>query len=412
MKTKLFFFTFTILVSIGLHGQTVTPNLGLTIPSQGQANWGTIIGTDLSLIDTFAGTVPQFPATAGMVFNTSNVQSRNALSSDIVALWSSCTSGFLAYNGTCGSSGSGLSSFTVGNLSPIFTASIGSSPTTAPALTFTLSSAAQNSVLAGPPSGGAGAPSYQTAPTFSATNLTNFPTLPYVSTSATSLPSSITSAPGLPFQSLTTVGTSGAATLTSGVLNIPNYAGGGSGITSIGLAVPAWLSVIGSPLTANGTLTIFGTTGQTANQFIATPNGTTGAVGLRSIVAADIATALAAPGPIGGGTPSSGGFTFVTAQSVTSPIFAPTATHTTVNCSTSGTAVFSQPLQGSSDRKVLIHMAACVGAASYTYPAVFTNSPSIYASNNVAASIVTSVSATAVTVTGATTTGSVSLEDF
>ena len=43
-------------------------------------------------------------------------------------------------------------------------------------VTLTLANAAQNSILGGPPTGGAGAPSYQTAPTFSAVNLTSFPT--------------------------------------------------------------------------------------------------------------------------------------------------------------------------------------------------------------------------------------------
>lgn len=89
-----------------------------------------------------------------------------------------------------------------------------------------------------------------------------------------------------------------------------------------------------------------------------------------------------------------------------------TAAQTTVSCSTSGTAVFSQPEQGSSDKKVLIHMAACLGTASYTFPTAFTNTPSVYASNNVAASVATTVSTTAVTVTGATTTGSLVLEDY
>jgi hypothetical protein len=92
--------------------------------------------------------------------------------------------------------------------------------------------------------------------------------------------------------------------------------------------------------------------------------------------------------------------------------FVSNATQTTVSCSTSGSAIFSQPEQGASDKKVLIHMAACLGTASYTYPVAFTNTPSIYASNNVAASIATAVSTTAVTVTGATTTGSLVLEDF
>lgn len=77
--------------------------------------------------------------------------------------------------GACiSSSGGSVTSFSAGNLSPLFTTSVATSTST-PALTFTLSNAAQNSVLAGPPSGGAAAPSYQTAPTFSAANLTNLP---------------------------------------------------------------------------------------------------------------------------------------------------------------------------------------------------------------------------------------------
>lgn len=92
--------------------------------------------------------------------------------------------------------------------------------------------------------------------------------------------------------------------------------------------------------------------------------------------------------------------------------FNSTASQTTVSCSTSGTAVFSQPFQGSSEKRVLIHVSSCLGTASYTYPLAFTNSPSVYASNNAAASIATSVSTTAVTVTGAATTGSLVLEDY
>jgi hypothetical protein len=83
--------------------------------------------------------------------------------------------------GSCISGGGGgsgtVTNFTSGNLSPIFTTSV-ATPTVTPALTFSLTNAAQNSVFAGPPSGGAGAPSYQTAPTFSAINLTNIPASP------------------------------------------------------------------------------------------------------------------------------------------------------------------------------------------------------------------------------------------
>ncbi len=72
--------------------------------------------------------------------------------------------------------GGTVTSFSAGGLSPLFTTSV-ATPTSTPALTFALSSAAQNSVFAGPATGGAGAPSFQTAPTISAANMTNFPTL-------------------------------------------------------------------------------------------------------------------------------------------------------------------------------------------------------------------------------------------
>ena len=85
---------------------------------------------------------------------------------------------------------------------------------------------------------------------------------------------------------------------------------------------------------------------------------------------------------------------------------------TSVSCSTSGTAVFSQPEQGASNKKVLIHLAACLGTASYTYPTAFTNSPSCYASSLIACTVAGTISSTAVTVTGATSTGSLVLEDY
>lgn len=67
------------------------------------------------------------------------------------------------------------------------------------------------------------------------------------------------------------------------------FAGGGSGtVTSVALTVPSWLSVSGSPITSSGTLAVVTATGQTANLFLATPNGETGAVTLRAIVAADL----------------------------------------------------------------------------------------------------------------------------
>lgn len=62
----------------------------------------------------------------------------------------------------------------------------------------------------------------------------------------------------------------------------------GTGVTSVGLTTPSWYTVTGSPVTGSGTLAITATTGQTANSFLATPNGSTGALSLRTIVGADV----------------------------------------------------------------------------------------------------------------------------
>lgn len=58
--------------------------------------------------------------------------------------------------------------------------------------------------------------------------------------------------------SLTTTGTSGAATFVNSVLNIPQYSGGGGSgtVTSVGMSVPTFLSVSGSPITSSGTLAV------------------------------------------------------------------------------------------------------------------------------------------------------------
>jgi hypothetical protein len=74
-------------------------------------------------------------------------------------------------------------------------------------------------------------------------------------------------------------------------------------VTSVGLTVPSWLTVGGGPVTTDGTLAVTGTTGQAANSFLATPDGSTGAVGLRTIAAADVPVFVAsgashAPGAV------------------------------------------------------------------------------------------------------------------
>ena len=66
-------------------------------------------------------------------------------------------------------------------------------------------------------------------------------------------------------------------------------AGGGSGtVTSVDLSVPAWLHVSGNPITTSGTLAVTADTTQAANSVLATPDGSTGALSVRVLVANDI----------------------------------------------------------------------------------------------------------------------------
>lgn len=96
------------------------------------------------------------------------------------------------------------------------------------------------------------------------------------------------------------------ATLTAGTgISVTNGAGsitiaatGGAGtVTSVGLSTDAsWLTVGSTPVTSSGTITLNKTTGLTANQVLATPDGSTGVVGLRALVSADLPTVGVAKG--------------------------------------------------------------------------------------------------------------------
>lgn len=63
---------------------------------------------------------------------------------------------------------------------------------------------------------------------------------------------------------------------------------GGGTVNSVAMTVPSGFSVAGSPITNSGTLAVTYTSGQTANSFLATPDGSTGAFGIRAIVAGDL----------------------------------------------------------------------------------------------------------------------------
>lgn len=90
--------------------------------------------------------------------------------------------------------------------------------------------------------------------------------------------------------------------------------------------------------------------------------------------------------------------------------FNPTAAQTTLSCSTSGSATFSQPAAGSSFKDVIIHLSSCIGIATYTYPVAFSFTPQVLSQSY--ASIVNSITSTAVQITGATTTGFIYLNGY
>lgn len=68
--------------------------------------------------------------------------------------------------------------------------------------------------------------------------------------------------------------------------------GGGGTVTSVAMTVPSWLTVSGSPVTASGTLAVAAAGGQPANRVLATPDGTTGAAGLRALASGDFAAGV------------------------------------------------------------------------------------------------------------------------
>lgn len=72
-----------------------------------------------------------------------------------------------------------------------------------------------------------------------------------------------------------------------GSCQAPPGTGGGT-VNSVAQTVPAGFAVSGSPVTTTGTLAITYATGQTANSFLATPDNSTGALSLRTIVSGDL----------------------------------------------------------------------------------------------------------------------------
>jgi hypothetical protein len=83
--------------------------------------------------------------------------------------------------------------------------------------------------------------------------------------------------------------TTGQTIIFNGTNWVPSTGLPGEGtVTSVAVAVPAWLAVSGSPITSAGTITISSAPALTANWVLATPNGSSGVLAPRALVAADI----------------------------------------------------------------------------------------------------------------------------
>jgi len=160
-----------------------------------------------------------------------------------------------------GGSGSGtVTSFSAGNLSPLFSTGVATATTT-PALSFSLSNAAQNAVFAGPASGGAGAPSYR------ALVVADIPSgLPYVP-SSTPLPQTITAPSGeflTAYNAATGLFTAG--TPSSAVVSVF----GRTGVVTAQSGDYSYSQISGTPTLAQNTPAI-------SHEFIAAYNSTSGA---------------------------------------------------------------------------------------------------------------------------------------
>ena len=224
-----------------------------------------------------------------------------------------------------GGGGGTVTSFSSGNLSPLFTTSV-ATPTTTPALSFSLTPQANNVVLAGPTTGG------PLAPTFRLLVAGDIPALPYLP-SNTQLPQTtaavahqwlnsynagtglftqtqpsftdlsgsiaigqtpltaagdILYANGTPALSRLGIGTTGQVlTVAAGEPAWASPATSGT-VTSVALSVPGIFSVSGSPITSSGTLAVTLTTESVNTVWAGPASGPAATPTFRALVAADI----------------------------------------------------------------------------------------------------------------------------
>ena len=244
-----------------------------------------------ALATATAGTdyvVPGAVTTSGLTSATATLLGRTtvgtgAIESITVGSGLSLSGGVLSNSGAMGTVTS------VALSAPAQFAVSGSPVTTAGTLTFAWNTQTANSVLAGPTSGGAAAPTFRTLVA------SDIPALAYV-------PAGDVTTSGLTMSTARLLGRTTAATgaieeisagagltLSGGVLAAT------ATVTSVSLSAPAQFAVSGSPVTTIGTLSLAWNT-QTANTILAGPtSGGAAAPTFRTLVASDIPSLSYAP---------------------------------------------------------------------------------------------------------------------
>lgn len=278
----------TTITTTGTSGAATLSGSSLNIPrydqatSSGVSSFNTRSGTvtltqaDVNaVLPTSLGTVTVGTWNGTAIANANLANSAITLNTHSVSLGGSLS--LTAADVGAQPAGSYVTSVGLSSPGVVYTVS-GSPVTSSGTLALNLVSQNANTVFAGPTSGGAAAPSFQTAPTISAANMTSFPTLNQnTSGSAGSLlngPSFTTSTGTLTLANGQTLATTGSGTLTlstggsaSTFLNAGgNYStpAGTTYFAGTGLTLNTGTFTVTNPLPANLTVAVTGTRTLTA----------------------------------------------------------------------------------------------------------------------------------------------------